>query len=39
MYKCKYCGKEFEKLQSLVAHYRHCKLNPNFDEETYNQKK
>lgn len=38
MYKCKYCGKDFEKLQSLVAHYRHCKLNPNFDEEKYKQK-
>lgn len=33
MYKCEYCGKEFEKLQSLSAHKGHCKLNPNNTEE------
>lgn len=26
---CKFCGKEFEKKQSLGAHIVHCKLNPN----------
>ena len=29
MYKCKYCGKEFEKSQSLSAHLGHCEMNPN----------
>ena len=29
MYKCKYCGKEFEKPQSLSAHLGHCEMNPN----------
>ena len=37
MFKCKYCEKEFEKIQSLSAHYRHCKLNPNFNEDKYNK--
>ena len=37
MCKCEYCGKEFEKWQSLAAHKRHFKLNPNFDEEKYHQ--
>lgn len=32
---CKYCGREFEKYQSLSAHISHCKLNPNFDKEKY----
>lgn len=35
MYICEYCKKEFKKQQSLAAHKRHCKLNPNFDEEKY----
>jgi len=25
-YKCEYCGKEFDKLNSLYSHYTHCKL-------------
>lgn len=28
MYKCKYCGKEFEKHTQLGAHVLSCKLNP-----------
>ena len=38
MCKCEYRGKEFNKRQSLAAHKRHCKLNPNFDEEKYKQR-
>ena len=30
MYKCKYCGKEFEKSHSYAAHLSNCKLNPNL---------
>ncbi len=26
MFKCEYCGKEFDKLKSLYSHYTHCKL-------------
>lgn len=37
MCKCEYCGKEFNKRQSLAAHKRHCKLNPNFDGDKYRQ--
>ena len=33
MFKCKYCGKEFEKIQSLAAHISHCKLSPNYNKE------
>jgi hypothetical protein len=29
MYKCKYCGKEFEKKQQLGGHIIWCKENPN----------
>lgn len=29
MYKCKYCGKEFEKKQQLAGHIIWCKENPN----------
>ena len=36
MYKCKYCNKEFNKLQSLAAHMSHCKLNPNYNEKIDN---
>lgn len=32
MYKCKYCGKEFEKSHSLAAHISMCKLNPNYEQ-------
>lgn len=35
---CEYCGKEFEKWQSLSAHKRHCRKNPNFNEEEYKKK-
>ena len=31
-YKCKYCGKEFEKLQSLGGHTTFCKQNPDHDK-------
>ena len=29
MYKCKYCGKEFERVSSLGGHVSCCKFNPN----------
>ena len=29
MYKCKYCGKEFNKALSLGGHITKCLLNPN----------
>lgn len=29
MFKCKYCGKEFEKKQQLAGHVIWCKENPN----------
>lgn len=29
MFKCKYCGKEFEKKQQLAGHIIWCKENPN----------
>lgn len=29
MYKCKYCGKEYEKQSSMAAHTGRCKNNPN----------
>ena len=32
MYKCKYCGKEFEKRSQLAGHATHCKYNPNYDK-------
>ena len=30
MKKCKYCNREFEKLQSLKTHEFRCKQNPNY---------
>jgi len=30
---CKYCGKEFNNQFGLMGHMRHCKLNPNYNEE------
>ena len=32
MYKCKYCGKEFEKSYQLAAHVSMCKMNPKYKE-------
>lgn len=32
MYKCKYCGKEFEKAYQLAAHISNCRLNPKYKE-------
>lgn len=29
MYKCKYCGKEYEKIRALSGHTSHCSNNPN----------
>lgn len=34
-YTCEFCNKSFEKVQSLSAHKRHCRSNPNFNEEQY----
>lgn len=31
MYKCKYCGKEFDNKQKLGGHVTRCTLNPNFE--------
>ena len=31
MFKCKYCGKEFESKQKLGGHTTACKLNPNYE--------
>lgn len=31
MYKCKYCGKEYDTYKSLGAHISSCKLNPNYE--------
>ena len=33
MYKCQYCGKEFNNIYGLGGHTSHCKLNPNYNEE------
>lgn len=32
MYKCKYCGREFEKQQGWASHVCKCKLNPDRDK-------
>lgn len=32
MYKCKFCGREFEKQQGWASHECKCKLNPNRDK-------
>lgn len=32
MFKCKYCGKEFDKSSQLGGHTTNCKLNPNRDK-------
>lgn len=31
MYKCKYCGREFETTQQLGGHVHLCKNNPDYD--------
>ena len=33
MYKCQYCGKEFNSIYGLAGHISHCKLNPNYNKE------
>ena len=33
MYKCKFCGKEFNSIYGLAGHTSHCKLNPNYNKE------
>lgn len=38
MCKCNFCGKEFNKYQSLAAHIGHCKAKPDFNEEAYNKR-
>ena len=30
MYKCKYCGQEFDTKQKLGGHVTSCKKNPNY---------
>ena len=32
MYKCKYCGRVFEKQQQYASHTGKCKMNPNRDK-------
>lgn len=32
MYKCKYCGKEFETKEQLGGHIVHCVMNPNHNQ-------
>lgn len=32
IYKCKYCGKEFDSKHQLAGHTAHCKLNPNYEK-------
>lgn len=32
IYKCKYCGKEFDNPYKLGGHQIHCKENPNYDK-------
>lgn len=32
MYKCKYCGREFEKQQPYASHTGKCKMNPNREK-------
>ena len=36
MFKCKYCGKEFEKVASYAAHMSNCKLSPTL-KRTYDR--
>lgn len=36
IYKCEYCGKEFEKITSLYSHYTHCK---NYVKKVKNKSK
>lgn len=38
MCKCQYCGKEFKNYLGLAGHKRHCKLNPNYNEQEYKEK-
>ena len=39
MYKCKYCGKEFDNGQKLGGHIIKCKLNPKYKEIINNWRK
>ena len=32
VFKCKFCGKEFDTKQKLAGHTRTCKLNPKYNE-------
>lgn len=34
MYKCEYCGREFETFAALAGHVSHCKENPNSKRHT-----
>lgn len=36
MYKCKFCGKEFDKSHSLGGHVYHCKYGPYYNESMQN---
>lgn len=38
MYKCEFCGKEFNNYQGLAGHKSHCKSNPNFDNDKYKKR-
>ena len=32
IYKCKYCGREFERRHQLIGHINWCKEKPGYDE-------
>lgn len=39
IYKCKYCGKEFDSQQKMAGHIPHCKQNPKYKQNLEQLKK
>lgn len=39
IYKCKYCGKEFESSQKVAGHTLHCKQSPKYEQSVEQLKK
>ena len=39
IYKCKYCGKEFESSQKIAGHTLHCKKSPKYEQSIEQLKK